>query len=196
MIAVKLAQCNEQGLANIGWAYSVAIVPSQDLFNGCFTRAYASRQSAFSDEGLAQLHQWQLWQQELKSGIELPLPLQEKCRMSFISTSHSESKLQNDVVRELKAAGFDLDEEVLLGSGYRIDALVKVGDGRRVAVEVDGPFHSIQRRPAGGTVLKHRQVARLDRIEVVPVPYWEWNELKNSEMKQRYLRERIGFETT
>ena len=154
-----------------------------------------SRQSAFSDEGLAQLHQWQLWQQELKSGIELPLPLQEKCRMSFISTSHSESKLQNDVVRELKAAGFDLDEEVLLGSGYRIDALVKVGDGRRVAVEVDGPTHFIQRLPTGSTTLKHRQVTTVDCIEVVSVPYWEWNELEKSLAKQHYLRKKLGCET-
>ena len=139
---------------------------------------------------------WQLWQQELESAMELPQSLREKCRDAFISRGYSESKLQNNVVGELKVAGLELDEEVLLGSGYRIDALVKVGDGRKVAVEVDGPTHFIQRMPAGSTTLKHRQVVRLDCIEVVSVPYWEWNELKNSEMKQRYLRKKIGFETT
>ena len=96
---------------------------------------------------------------------------------------------------ELKAAGLDLEEEVLLGSGYRIDALVKVGDGRRVAVEVDGPTHFIQRLPTGSTTLKRRQVKELDGIEVVSVPYWEWNELKNSVMKQHYLRKKLGCET-
>ena len=69
------------------------------------------------------------------------------------------------------------------------------GNGRKVAVEVDGPFHFIDRRPAGRTILKHRQVARLDCIEVVSVPYWEWNELKKSATKQHYLREKLGCET-
>ncbi|EJK67299.1 hypothetical protein THAOC_11691, partial [Thalassiosira oceanica] len=142
----------------------------------------------FSVKELAQLHQWQLLQQELKYGVELPQSLQEKCRNAFTSASFSESKLQNDVVYELRAAGLDLDEEVLLGSGYRVDALVKFSNGRKVAVEVDGPSHFIDRRPTGSSTLKHRQVARLDRIEVVSVPYWEWNELKNSETKQRYLQ--------
>ena len=32
----------------------------------------------------------------------------------------------------------------------------------------------------GRMILKHRQVEGLDGIEVVSVPYWEWNELKNS----------------
>ena len=68
---------------------------------------------------------------------------------------------------------------------------MKFSDGRIVAVEVDGPSHFIDRRPTGSTILKHRQVARLDRIEVVSVPYWEWDELKNSEMKQRYLRVKL-----
>ena len=161
-----------------------------------FGIACASKENSFSVDGLRQLHQWQLWQQEMGSGIELPQSLQEKCGNTFFSASYSGSKLQDEVVGELKAAGLDLDEEVLLGSGYRIDALVKVGDGRRVAVEVDGPSHFIQQWPTGSTTLKHRQVARLDRIEVVSVPYWVWNESENSETKQLYLREKIGFETS
>ncbi|EJK65038.1 hypothetical protein THAOC_14163, partial [Thalassiosira oceanica] len=192
VIESKLDECNEQHLANIAWAYSVVNVPSQDLFNECYVGALASRENAFSEEDLSQLHQWQLWQQELESRIELPRSLRAKCRNAFTSRGYSESKLQNDVAGELRAAGLDLDEEVLLGSGYRIDALVKVGDGRKVAVEVDGPSHFIDRRPTGSTILKHRQVLRLDRIEVVSVPYWEWNELKNSVTKQHYLNEKLG----
>ncbi|EJK59321.1 hypothetical protein THAOC_20474 [Thalassiosira oceanica] len=192
VIASKLDECSEQHLANIAWAYSVANTPRQDLFNEGFVSALASNEKDFSEEVLCQLHQWQLWQQELESGIELPGSLQEKCRNAFTSASYSESKLQNDVVGELKAAGLVLDEEVLLGSGYRIDALVKISDGRKLAVEVDGPSHFIDRRPAGRTILKQRQVTRLDSIEVVPVPYWEWNELMNSVMKQHYLRVKLS----
>ncbi|EJK44819.1 hypothetical protein THAOC_36611, partial [Thalassiosira oceanica] len=191
VIASKLDKFIEQDLANIAWTYSVANAP-QDLFNEGYVGALASNENEFSGEQLAQLHQWQLWHQELESGIELPRSLRAKCRNAFTSQGYSESKLQNDVVGELKAAGLDLEEEVLLGSGYQIDALVKFGNGRKVAVEVDGPFHFIDRRPAGRTTLKQRQVARLDRIEVVSVPYWEWNELKNSVTKQRYLRKKLG----
>ncbi|EJK61975.1 hypothetical protein THAOC_17440 [Thalassiosira oceanica] len=191
LIASKLDECSEQDLANIAWAYSVENAP-QDLFNEGYASAIASKEKDFSAEELLQLHQWQLWQQELESGIELPRSLRAKCRNAFTSQGYSESKLQNDVVGELKAAGLDLEEEVLLGSGYRIDALVKFSDGRIVAVEVDGPSHFIDRRPTGSTILKHRQVARLDRIEVVSVPFWEWEKLKNSEMKQHYLRVKLS----
>ncbi|EJK52533.1 hypothetical protein THAOC_28177, partial [Thalassiosira oceanica] len=143
VIASKLDKFNEQELANITWTYSVANTPSQDLFGEGYVSALASNENEFSVEHLAQLHQWQLWQQELESGMELPQSLQAKCRNAFTSRGYSESKLQNDVVDELKAVGLDLEEEVLLGSGYRIDALVKIGDGRRVAVEVDGPRRNV-----------------------------------------------------
>ncbi|EJK59317.1 hypothetical protein THAOC_20479, partial [Thalassiosira oceanica] len=192
VIASKLDKCSEQDLANVAWAYSVANTPRQDLFDEGYVSALASNENEFSGKELAQLHQWQLWQQELESRIELQGPFQAKCRNAFTSRGYSESKLQNDVVDELKAAGLVLDEEVLLGSGYLIDALVEFNDGRKVAVEVDGPSHFIDRRPAGRTILKHRQVAKMDHIKVVSVPYWEWDELKNSEMKQRYLREKLS----
>ena len=32
----------------------------------------------------------------------------------------------------------------------------------------------------------------LDGIDVVSVPYWEWNELKTSVAKQHYLRKKAG----
>ncbi|EJK75706.1 hypothetical protein THAOC_02564 [Thalassiosira oceanica] len=191
VIASTLDKYGEQHLANIAWAYSVANAPRQDLFNEGYVGSLALNRNHISDKELAQLHQWQLWQQELESGIELPRSLQAKCRYAFTSQGHQESKLQDDVVGELRAAGLDLEEEFLLGSGYRIDALVTFSDGRKVAVEVDGPSHFIDRRPTGSAVLKHRQVVRLDRIEVVSVPHWEWNELKNSEMKQNFLRVKL-----
>ena len=168
---------------------------SEGLFNKGYASALASKEKHISKEGLSQLHQWQLWQQELRSEIELPPSLQNKCRHAFISTSYSESKMQNVVVGGLRAIGLDLDEEVLLESGYRIDAVVKVGHGRKVAVEVDGPSHYIHRRPTGSTILKHRQVTRLDLIEVMTVPYWEWRELKSKKMKELYLREKIDNTT-
>ena len=42
--------------------------------------------------------------------------------------------------------GLELEEEVLTKSGYRLDALVEA-DGKKVAIEVDGPSHFLGRNP-------------------------------------------------
>ena len=52
------------------------------------------------------------------------------------------------------------EEELLMKSGYRIDAVVEV-NGKQIAVEVDGPSHFIGRELTGSTILKHRQVASI-----------------------------------
>jgi len=84
-------------------------------------------------------------------------------------------------------------EEVLMKSGYRIDAVVEV-NGKQIAVEVDGPSHFIARERSGRTILKHRQVAALDEMKVVYIPYWEWNEHKyDSKKKEQYLKDLLGI---
>jgi len=86
--------------------------------------------------------------------------------------------------------GLDPKEEMLMDSGYRIDALVEV-NGKTFGIEVDGPSHFIGRSksPLAKTILKRRQVPSIDDIELVTVPYWEWDEGGNDEVKkQEYLR--------
>ena len=103
------------------------------------------------------------------------------------------SKLQDDVASSLSSMGLQPQEEVLLKSGYRIDAVVEV-DGKQIAVEVDGPSHFIGRELTGSTILKHRQVATLDGMLVVSIPYWEWDELGNDvEKKQQYLQSLLAL---
>ena len=61
-----------------------------------------------------------------------------------------------------------------------------------VAVEVDGPSHFIgrSRELTGSTILKHRQVASVDGMRVVSIPYWDWNKLKkDSKRKEQYLQD-------
>eukprot|EP00985_Skeletonema_marinoi_P009300 scaffold4323_cov133-Skeletonema_marinoi.AAC.2 len=84
-----------------------------------------------------------------------------------------------------------------MGSGYRIDAIVEV-NGKVVAVEVDGPSHFIGegRSPTGSKILKRRQVSLVDGIELVSVPYWEWNKLgEDRKKKQDYLRKKLSLTT-
>ena len=177
-----------QHLSNIAWAYSVTNIATPTVFNDKFVEACLKKEDELITDGLSQLHQWQLWQEELQSNVQLPQSLKTKCYDAFIKADPRPSKLQDDVISELSSAGLQPQEEVLTKSGYRLDAVVEV-NGKQVGVEVDGPSHFIGRELTGSTILKHRQVTNLDGISLISVPYWEWDKLKNdSKKKQQYLR--------
>ena len=138
-----------------------------------------------------------MWQTKEKSRAGLLLELQESCYKAFISKDPTASKFQDDVVARLSSIGLEPKEEVLMDSGDRIDAIVKV-NGKTVGVEVDGPSHFIGkgRSPTGSTILKRRQVPSIDGMELVSVPYWEWNNKYDNDRVKRqleYLRERLGL---
>ncbi len=190
-IAAKLIDIyNNQDLSHIAWAYAAADVDAPTLFNDRFINKCLEEKDGFSIENLSQLHQWHLWQTKEISRTGLPEALQDKCYKAFISEESISSKLQDDVVDQLSSIGLDPQEEVLLDSGYRIDALVEA-NGKTIGVEVDGPFHFIgkSKSPLARTILKRRQVPSIDGIELVSVPYWEWDKLgKSQPKKQEYLR--------
>ena len=193
--AVKsiLDKLNSQDLANIAWAYAVANVNDPLIFNNDFINACQAKANDFEPENLSQLHQWHLWQNELKSNLRLPPTLHKKCRQVFISKPYQPSKLQDDVISELLSIGMSPEEEVLIHNGYRLDALVEV-NGKRVCIEVDGPSHFIIREPTGSTLLKRRQVNDLGKNQIISVPYWEWDELgTDRRKKQEYLRCKLGL---
>jgi len=190
----NLDRFNAQNLANVAWAYSVANVDAPSIFNNEFINACLRKEDSFELEELTQLHQWQLWQDELKSDISLPSS--KRCYEAFVSQDPTQSKLQDDVVSILSLMGLQPQEEVLIKSGYRIDAVVEV-NGKQIAVEVDGPSHFIgrSRELTGSTILKHRQVAALDGMTVVSIPYWEWDNHENDTEKKKYLQSLLGYET-
>ena len=196
--AVKsvLGKCNSQNVANVAWAYAVANVNDHSIFNTDFVAALQAKANDFVPEDLRQLHQWQLWQDELKSGINLPPALREECRQSFVSRSYQSSNFQDDVISMLSSIGMLPEEEVLTSSGYRLDALVEV-NGEKVGIEVDGPYHFMNQQPTGSTLLKRRQVNNLDDIRIVSVPYWEWQKLgRDRAKKQQYLRSGVSVRLT
>ena len=78
-------------------------------------------------------------------------------------------------------------------NGYRLDALVEINQNK-IGVEVNGSSHFLGRQPKGSTLLKRRQVANLEGIEIVSVPHWEWNMHRNdNDKKQQYLRALLGL---
>ena len=183
-----IGECNRQQLANIAWSYAVANVAAPSLFSDNYMHAILEKEDEFTVEALTQLHQWQLWQKELKSENRLPRSLREKCYEAFIMKIPQPSRLQMDVISNLETIGLHLEQEVLTRSGYRLDAIVEAY-GNKIGVEVDGPSHFVGKKPTGSTILKRRQVANFDGIQVLSIPYFHWYKLgKNSGKKQQYLR--------
>ena len=81
----------------------------------------------------------------------------------------------------------EIQEEVRMPSGYSLDAVVAFR-GQRVGVEVDGPSHFVgrSRTPTGSTSLKRRQILALEDVCLLPVLYWEWDNL-NMDERHKFL---------
>jgi hypothetical protein len=183
---------NEQNLANIAWAFALSNADAPLLFNDAFIKVLTNRQSDFTNQDFTQLYQWHIWRTMEKSLSGLPDSLRDKCYQAFIAASTRSSALQKDVVSELDSMGFSPIEEYTTKSGYKLDALIEIND-KKIGIEVDGPSHFINKQPNGRTAMKRRQVASIDMISVISMPYWEWNQLgKNQVKKQQYLQTLLG----
>ena len=144
-------------------------------------------------------HTYSLWCEE-RGGVWPPLPeaLRERCVEAFIATQlrARPSKMQLDVSASLRKLGATVqDEYICEDSGYSIDALVDLGDGVKIAVEVDGPNHFVgdSKTLTGATILKRRQLRHFG-WHTVSVAHWEWSPFEWNEpgLRQRkreaYLR--------
>ncbi len=134
-----MGKCSRQDVSNIGWAYTVANVDAPLLFSAYFICVCLEKENDFVVVNLGQLHQWQLWQDELKSDIRLPQSLWAKCQKAFLSILAQPSRLQDDVMSVLTSMGLQPEEEVLSKSGYCIDAPGEA-NGKKIGVEVEDHF--------------------------------------------------------
>ncbi|KAL7538009.1 hypothetical protein ACHAXR_008216, partial [Thalassiosira sp. AJA248-18] len=192
VIMGRTRECNNQHLANIAWSYAVANVDASGLFDGHFLDVLLEKTNRFSDAQVSQLYQWHIWQKEEKGNTGLPPGFGERCYEAFTSTKPAVSALQRDVVSVLRSIGLSPKEEQLTQRGFSLDSIVEV-NGQKVGVEVDGPRHFIGKKPTGSTLLKRRQIANVERMKLVSVPYWEWNELgQDHSEKQNYLCSLLG----
>ncbi|KAJ1477238.1 hypothetical protein T484DRAFT_1963760 [Baffinella frigidus] len=135
-----------------------------------------------------------------------------ECLQAFSGRATRDSRLQREVVAALRRVvpEVEIEEEYRdARSGYSIDVLVRrrssggsSGGGESPeepagvwAVEVDGPFHFLgdRRTPSGSTLLKRKQLGQLG-YTVLPVPFWEWDALKDEEAKRRHLEDKLRGE--
>jgi len=90
-------------------------------------------------------------------------------------------------------------EHLTADTMFSVDVMLELEDGRRVAVEVDGPSHFSSNRPfkALGHTLFRRQLLEGEgrAAAVVAVPFYEWYELKGAaDEEDRYLQAKLrGF---
>ncbi|KAL7535481.1 hypothetical protein ACHAXR_008788, partial [Thalassiosira sp. AJA248-18] len=192
-VKTLLCRCNRQNLANIAWSYAVANVDDPTLFGGHFTNVLLEKINSFRAAELRQFYQWHIWQKEEKGNTGLPPAFEGLCYEAFTSAEPpTVSSLQGEAFSVLQSMGLHPKEEELTQKGYSLDVLVEV-NGRKVGVEVDGPWHFIGNKPTGKTILKRRQIANVEGIMLVSVPYWEWEELGLGwSKKQDYLRSLLG----
>ncbi|PNH03026.1 hypothetical protein TSOC_010950 [Tetrabaena socialis] len=104
---------------------------------------------------------------------------------------------QEDGVRIVATVSKEQEVEGLAG---RADVAVELAGGRRVAVEVHGPAHSLANAPymsdcTGSTQLHDRHLGRcFGAGNVVSVPYWEWDKLgRNRRRQEEYLLRLLGL---
>jgi len=204
IVAALLDTATIRHISTIAWSYSIANVDVPDLFNVHFVNQVTIKcaKKNVGVESLSRLHQWNLWQTKEKMRPGLQSSLQDSCYKAFTSQETHPSKFQNKIVLYLLSIGVEPKEEVVMDSGYSIDALITV-DGRTIGIEVDGPCHFIgeSRCPLGATILKRRQVQSIDGIELISLTHWDWiksacsteKKQKRAE-KQKFLRDLLGLE--
>ena len=114
----------------------------------------------------------------------------------------TESRLQKDVSQALQRMELAVEEEYRCPkSGYSIDIRVRKSSAHECseaegwAVEVDGPCHFLScKSPTGATLIKRRHLELLG-YNLVSVPYWEWNGVRQDRRAQKeYLRSRLALQ--
>ena len=116
----------------------------------------------------------------------------------------TESRLQKDVSQALQRMELAVEEEYRCPkSGYTIDIRVRHSGGKNTAhgsseaegwaVEVDGPSHFLScKSPTGATLIKRRLLELLG-YNLVSVPYWEWDGVRQDKRAQEaYMRSRLA----
>jgi hypothetical protein len=64
-----------------------------------------------------------LWQTKENSNHGLPAKFQDGCYNTFVSDEPTRSKVQDDVVAQLRSIGLEPEEEVLMDDGQQLSRM-------------------------------------------------------------------------
>ncbi|PNW72735.1 hypothetical protein CHLRE_15g638550v5 [Chlamydomonas reinhardtii] len=206
----------EQALCNSLWALAVLAggggpaSPAAAALAPALAREAARRHEEFQTEALSQL--WQA-QQELGGEVTAVLARSPDLlaameaavaaeRVTGSNTSRLQEQVAEALQRLLQKGRLPIvsvrTEVVVEGVLGRVDIVADWSDGRRVAIEVDGPDHFLTNRkddPSavdGSTALRNRQLRRaFGEGGLLCVPYWEWDRQKTSSAQEAYLLQQL-----
>eukprot|EP00965_Chrysotila_dentata_P052690 1748253-Pleurochrysis_carterae.AAC.2 len=105
------------------------------------------------------------------------------CWAAYISKQPQPSRMQCQVEDTVLALGLPFRAQVTTGIGWSIHIVTK-WEGAEIGNELNGPTHFLGQDPNGPTMLKRRQLRRLEKRELCSVPYREWNNV-SSDAKRR-----------
>ncbi|PNW72725.1 hypothetical protein CHLRE_15g639000v5 [Chlamydomonas reinhardtii] len=205
-----------QALCNSLWALAalagggVPASPAAAALAPALAREAVRRREELQTEALSQL-----WQAQHELGGEVAealarspdlLAAMEAAVADERATESNTSRLQEQVAetlqRLLQKGRLPIvsvrTEVVVEGVLGRVDVVADWSDGRRVAIEVDGPDHFLTNRkddPSavdGSTALRNRQLRRaLGEGGLLCVPYWEWYERQAPSAQKAYLLQQL-----
>jgi hypothetical protein len=178
-------------------------------------QVWSSQRVAAVAEELCQVWQVHSWLLDCKfaggKGLQDTLTEQQlqQCRAAWDELTQTAlkqpaSKLRRDVFAQVQRMPIAWQQPpqmkqlsitrdgVYFDGALLLDIAGRTAAGVLVAVEADGPSHFRQPDRALTGLAQYRNRALLQRgYKVIPVPYFDWNELKSAAQQQQYLKQKF-----
>ena len=200
VMSLRIDEFEAQGCTNSLWALAVLKATHSPAFIKLLERYVALERTSVSFGELQYNQVLQavlLAQFEARGGrvswrpeVDLPEDVVDRALDAWASqqTSTQLSGFHLDVSEGLSRLGVSHCIEHLVARDLLSIDIAVVTEGRFIAIEVDGPFHFPvnARTPLGHTMIR-RRLLRAAGWTVVPIPWYEWFEMKTWDERLQYL---------
>ena len=200
VMSLRIDEFEAQGCTNSLWALAVLKATHSPAFIKLLERYVALERTSVSFGELQYNQVLQavlLAQFESRGGrvawrpeVDLPEDVVDRALDAWASqqTSTQLSGFHLDVSEGLSRLGVSHRIEHLVARDLLSIDIAVVTEGRFIAIEVDGPFHFPvnARTPLGHTMIR-RRLLRAAGWTVVPIPWYEWFEMKTWDDRLQYL---------
>ncbi len=200
VMSLRIDEFEAQGCTNSLWALAVLKATHSPAFVKLLERYVALERTSVSFGELQYNQVLQavlLAQFESRGGrvawrpeVDLPEDVVDRALDAWASqqTSTQLSGFHLDVSEGLSRLGVSHRIEHLVARDLLSIDIAVVTEGRFIAIEVDGPFHFPvnARTPLGHTMIR-RRLLRAAGWAVVPIPWYEWFEMKTWDDRLQYL---------